>query len=91
MEAILEVGKNKLILIALGPTATVLAYDLAKRGYWAVDIGHLDLEYEWFLKGEGHSFIPNKYNNEVPGNTEVEDIFDEDYERSIINRVGINR
>ncbi len=91
LEAILEVGKNKLILIALGPTATVLAYDLAKRGYWAVDIGHLDLEYEWFLKGEGHSFIPNKYNNEVPGNTEVEDIFDEDYERSIINRVGINR
>jgi len=42
-------GKNKLVLIALGPTATVLAYDLAKDGYYAMDIGHLDVEYEWFL------------------------------------------
>jgi hypothetical protein len=39
--------KNILILISLGPTATVLAYDLAKLGYWAIDIGHIDNEYEW--------------------------------------------
>lgn len=44
-------GKNKLILAILGPTATVLAYDLAKEGYWIVDIGQLDTEYEWFLCG----------------------------------------
>lgn len=42
-------GKNKLILAILGPTATVLAYDLAKEGYWIIDIGQLDTEYEWFL------------------------------------------
>ena len=47
--ASLRHGEGKLILIALGPAATVLAYDLAKEGYWAIDIGHLDLEYEWFL------------------------------------------
>jgi len=30
----------------LGPTTTVLAYDLYKNGYQAIDIGHVDLEHE---------------------------------------------
>lgn len=80
----LRYGKDKLILAALGPTATVLAYDLAKSGYWALDIGHLDLEYEWFLKGKGYSYVPHKYNNEMFGDTVVADIFDEDYDKSVI-------
>ncbi len=54
-DAILEkakrYGKEKLILIALGPTATVLAYDLAMSGYQAIDLGHVDIEYEWYLMG----------------------------------------
>jgi len=82
--AALQYGQNKLILIALGPTATVLAYDLAKAGYWALDIGHLDLEYEWFLKGKGYSYVPCKYNNEMLCDTTVIDIQDEEYEKSII-------
>ena len=45
-----EYGKDKLILSILGPTATVLSYDLAKEGYWIIDIGQLDVEYGWFLK-----------------------------------------
>lgn len=43
-----NISKDKLILLALGPTATVLAYDLYKLGYHAVDIGHIDIEYECF-------------------------------------------
>lgn len=82
-----NVAVDELILIALGPTATVLAYDLAKLGYWALDIGHLDLEYEWFLKGQGYSYIPNKYNNEMPGDVLVADINDEKYKKSIIAEV----
>ncbi len=90
LSSVLELAdKEQLILIALGPTATVLAYDLAKEGYWAIDIGHLDLEYEWYLKGEGFSYISNKYNNEVPGDTVVEDIHDESYETSIIKTVTL--
>ena len=42
--------KNKLFLLALGPTATVLTYDLAQNGFRAIDIGHLDIMYEMFLK-----------------------------------------
>lgn len=84
---VLHYGENKLILIALGPTATVLAYDLAKAGYWALDIGHLDLEYEWFLKGKGYSYILHKYNNEIPGDTKIQDISDKDYEKSILKTI----
>lgn len=80
-------GEGKLILIALGPTATVLAYDLAREGYWAIDIGHLDLEYEWFLKGEGYSYIPHKYNNEVLGDSNVIPITEEAYFASIVESV----
>lgn len=87
IDTVLRVDKDRLILIALGPTATVLAYDLAKQGYWAIDIGHLDLEYEWFLKGQGYSHIPGKYNNEVPGGTVVEEIKDEKYSQSIISKI----
>lgn len=58
--------KNKLILIALGMTATVLAYDLAGLGYWAVDIGHIDLEYEWYQKKAKKPIkIMGKYVNDV--------------------------
>lgn len=42
-------GKDKLILIALGPTATALSYDLALVGFWALDVGHIDVEYMWML------------------------------------------
>lgn len=39
-------SKDKLVLLAMGPTATVLAYDLAKEGYQAIDIGHLPSCYQ---------------------------------------------
>lgn len=54
-----------LILLCLGPTASVLAYDFAKAGYQAIDIGHFDLEYEWFLRGaKSKDQIPGKHVNE---------------------------
>lgn len=87
LEAALAHGDGRVILIALGPTATVLAYDLAKAGYQALDIGHLDLEYEWFLKGKGYSYIPHKYNNEMPGDTNVTLLDDKKYEESVICRI----
>lgn len=52
LEEAIKHGKDRLILIALGPTATIMAYDLAKENFWALDIGHIDLEYMWYLKGD---------------------------------------
>lgn len=81
----LKQDKDSLFLLALGPSATILAYDLCKMGYQAVDIGHIDLEYEWFLKGEGRRIaIAEKYNNEVPDGNHPQEIKDEKYRAEII-------
>jgi len=76
--------KNTLIMMALGPTATVLAYDLAKEGYQALDLGHFDIEYEWYKRNATKKEkISNKYTNEVSNGNETEDIIDSDYSRQI--------
>lgn len=49
--AVLYGNNTSLFLMCLGPTATVLAHDLFKLGYQAIDLGQLDNEYEWYLKG----------------------------------------
>lgn len=60
------VPKDALILLCYGMTATVLAYDLAKLGYRAVDIGHLDIEYEWLRMGAfERKLIRGKHVNEL--------------------------
>lgn len=88
LEETLKQDKSKLIIISMGATATVLAYDLAKAGYQALDLGHIDLEYEWMLKGEGRRVeIKNKYNNEFNGGDQVEEINDPIYEKQIVARI----
>ncbi|MGN0141606.1 MAG: GT-D fold domain-containing glycosyltransferase [Roseburia sp.] len=84
-EECLKQNKDALFLLALGPTATVLAYDLYQAGYQAVDVGHVDLEYEWFLKGEGHRTpVEGKYNNEIAGGEVPADIRDARYDAQVI-------
>lgn len=50
LAAVEKLGQNRLILLALGPTATVLAHELASKGLWALDMGHIDVEYMWCKK-----------------------------------------
>lgn len=77
-------NKNDLILIALGPTATVLASDLALLNLWAIDIGHLDVEYEWFIrKTKSKIKIKNKCVLEA-GSNKVENCEDSSYLNSIV-------
>lgn len=83
-------GKDKLILLALGQTATALAYDLYQRGCWVMDIGHIDIEYEWYLqKATKKVAIRGKYVNEV-NHRNIEEIEDIRYEQQIILKVGLN-
>lgn len=88
LQAVLKTGKERLVLTAMGPTATVLAYDLAKHGYQALDIGHVDIEYEWYLRGVRKMVaIDGKYVSEVPGGSNVpKHIEDEKYNREIVER-----
>jgi glycosyltransferase family protein len=83
-----KVEPDALFLLALGPTATVLAYDLAQKGYQALDIGHIDLEYEWMKAGQGKRVAVNtKYNNEYAGGNLVQEIGDETYKKQIIAKI----
>lgn len=76
--------KNKLILIALGPTATLLAFELSKLGFQALDVGHFDIEYEWFLRGcTKKEIIHNKYTNELEGGNNSESVNDKEYLKQI--------
>lgn len=88
LEKVKKCPKDQLILLALGPTATVLSFDLAKLGYRAVDIGHIDIEYEWYLMGAQEKVvIKNKYTNEAYGGNSKVSVVDEEYEEQIIARV----
>ena len=50
LNSILEKDKNKLVILILGATATVLAHDLSKKGFRALDLGHLGKDYDAFRK-----------------------------------------
>ncbi len=80
--------QNEIVLIALGPTATVLSYDLAIEGIWALDVGHLDIEYEWFLrKDRTHQKIEGKFVSEAQGGSEVSEVNEKDYKQQIIYEI----
>lgn len=83
--------KDKLFILSLGPTATVLASDLSKAGFQAIDIGHIDIEYEWFLmKAESKVPIEGKYVNEARNKGDLSDvnIENEEYKKSIIETIN---
>ena len=90
LKEIKKMDKSKLILLALGPTATVLAYDLYKEGYHVIDIGHVDIEYEWFLRKATKKIrIETKYVTEVAdGRENIQSIQDKKYEKEIIAKVS---
>lgn len=73
-----------LVLIALGPTATCLAYRLSKKNIQALDIGHIDIEYEWYLKGALlKEPVTNKYIGEIPEGDNVGGCTDSRYRNQI--------
>ena len=52
---ILTYPEDMIVALILGPTATVLAYELSKRGRIAYDIGHLPKDYDAFMKNADRS------------------------------------
>lgn len=86
----LKMDKSKVFVLALGPTASILSYRLFKAGYTAYDLGHMDVEYEWFkLRSDGKVAIPGKYVNEAGGGKSFTDIDNlKEYESQIIVRVS---
>lgn len=48
---LLRYEKDVLMILMCGPTATVLAADLAEKGFQALDLGHLAKAYDWYKRG----------------------------------------
>lgn len=89
IEAAKKTPKDYLILLALGPTATILSYDLTLLGYQAIDVGHIDIEYEWYLrKATKKILIEGKYVNEAGGLQKTNNK-DKEYDKSIKERIGV--
>ena len=87
LKEVKKISKESMILCALGPAGKVLACELISYGYQVVDIGQLDIDYEWYRTGsEIRVPVPTKYVAELPP-AEIEEIDDKKYEREIIARV----
>lgn len=85
---ILDCYKGELLLLAIGPTATILASDFANLGMQALDIGNIDIEYEWFLRGAKERIaIEGKFTNEAKDGRTYTKCIDEKYLSQIIARV----
>jgi hypothetical protein len=51
-----QISRSKIVLISLGPTAVILAYDLFSLGYQAIDFGHAPKDYNAFMLGGGNNY-----------------------------------
>lgn len=79
---------NSLFILAVGPTATVLSYDLFKAGFRSLDVGHADIEYEWFLAGATKKQpVKNKYVNEAGAGNGIGESTDKKYLSEIIKTI----
>lgn len=58
-------------------------------GMRAIDVGHMDIEYEWFLNGaRDHELISGKFTNEAPNGDQVQDCKDSEYLKQVVKRIN---
>lgn len=82
---LIDTNNFDLVICALGPTATVLCFDIADK-IQALDLGHIDIEYEWYLcKAQTKQAIKNKAVTEVVD--ECGDNVDSEYKKQIIGEI----
>lgn len=75
-----------MVLLCLGPTASVLASEFSQYGIQSIDIGHLDVEYEWMRQGAMDKVpVYGRSVNEAGTGAYVDDSYSTDeYERQIV-------
>lgn len=76
--------QNVVVLVALGPTATIL---VSEFNSWVqiVDIGHFDLQYEYFQRGFYKKVqIESKYDNEMVSGNHFINMTDSRYDDEVI-------
>ncbi len=88
LEETKKYGKDALYILALGPSATIMAYDLCVEGYTAIDMGNIDTEYEWYrMKATKKMPIKDKMVYEAGAGAGVGDVDDPEYLSQIIAKI----
>ncbi len=69
LDACTDYDRDRLFVLSVGVAAKFLAVELFQRGYRALDIGNMDMEYEWYVRRapgkirlEKHELISEKEN-----------------------------
>lgn len=78
LEVCTAYGKERLFLLSAGVAAKFLAAELFRQGYRVLDIGNLDMEYEWYVrqtpgkcKLEKHEIVGEEANRKAAVNDET--------------------
>lgn len=61
MEACMQYDKDRMFLLSVGVAAKFIAMELFEKGYRVLDIGNLDMEYEWYVRGADHKIPLEKH------------------------------
>lgn len=86
-QTIEKYSENKLILLMLGPTAKALVYRLSQKGIRAIDLGHIDSEYEWFKMGTTEKVKFTHKHTADFNEADIQLTEDANYESQIIARI----
>lgn len=85
-----NISKDSLVILALGPTAKIVGAKIFSFGYQVLDVGHIDVEYQWYLMGAKKKVpIKGRYVYEAGGWIgELDEIELKEYNEQIIVSVG---
>lgn len=61
LEACMQYDRDRLFLLSVGVAAKFIAVELFEKGYRVLDIGNLDMEYEWYVRGADHKIPLEKH------------------------------
>lgn len=89
LNSIQKHAQNRLVILMLGPTAKLLVEDLSELGIRAIDLGHIDSEYEWFKMGVTSKVkLNHKHTAEHNFDENIELVDDEIYLSQIVDRIA---
>lgn len=61
LDACMGYGRDRMFLLSVGVAAKFLAVELFQKGYRVLDIGNLDMEYEWYVRKEPGKAVLEKH------------------------------
>lgn len=88
LNEIKKYSTDQLILLSIGPSASIMPRDLTPLGYQVLDIGNIDTEYEWFRAGTRERIaVKGKYFSEAQNSSDLNCVEDKRYFDQIVAKI----